>query len=119
MKAIPVISLLLCSFFVNAQEGKVVVKVPPAIRDVLQPGISCQLEGYIGERLGLSYRNRILAQDEARLVAPFLDRTETSCWQSEFWGKWITSAILAYRYHPTQELKNKLDNAVVWSQFGY
>jgi uncharacterized protein len=112
MKAIPVISLLLCSFFVNAQEGKVVVKVPPAIRDVLQPGISCQLEGYIGERLGLSYRNRILAQDEARLVAPFRDRTETSCWQSEFWGKWITSAILAYRYNPTPELGVKLDNAV-------
>jgi len=33
-------------------------------------------------------------------------------WQSEFWGKWFTSAALAYRYHPTPELKKVLDNAV-------
>jgi DUF1680 family protein len=47
-----------------------------------------------------------------RLIAPFKNRTEASCWQSEFWGKWFTSAVLAYRYHPDPKLKMILDKAV-------
>jgi uncharacterized protein len=113
MKTLSVISFpFFLSLFLNAQESRLTVKVSQTIQDELRPGVSCQITGYIGEKLEQSYRNRILAQDENRLVAPFRERTETSCWQSEFWGKWITSAILAYRYHPTPELKNKLDNAV-------
>jgi DUF1680 family protein len=63
--------------------------------------------------LDLSLKNRILAQDPDILVAPFKNRAETSCWQSEFWGKWVTSAILAYRYKPSGELKEKIDHAVM------
>ncbi len=113
MKKLTVISILLFfTLILNAQEGELTVRIPEVIQDMLQPGLSCQIDGYIGDKFGQSYRNRIIAQDESSLVAPFLERNETSCWQSEFWGKWITSAILAYRYHPTQELKNKLDHAV-------
>ena len=83
-----------------------------AASDILSACSSIALEGFPGEKLDLSYQNRILAQDEDLLVATFSNRTETSCWQSEFWGKWITSAILAYRYHPSVQLKEKLDNAV-------
>lgn len=82
------------------------------VNDVLHPARSAQVGGFIGEKLDLSYRNRILAQDVDRLVAPFRDRTETRCWQSEFWGKWFTSAVLAYRYRPTPQLKEKLEEAV-------
>ena len=46
------------------------------------------------------------------MVAAFRSRTETSCWQSEFWGKWFTSAALAYKYRPEPQLKNVLDKAV-------
>lgn len=66
-----------------------------AITDLLQPVISAQVSGFVGEKLNLSYQNRILAQDVDRLISPFNNRTETSCWQSEFWGKWFTSAVLA------------------------
>jgi len=78
----------------------------------MQPVEAPKLSGYIGEKLDEAYKNRILAQDADRLVKPFLSRTETSCWQTEFWGKWITSAILAYRYKPTAELKSVLDKTI-------
>jgi hypothetical protein len=58
------------------------------------------MNGFVGDKLKAAYNNRILAQDVDRLIAPFNNRTEASCWQSEFWGKWFTSAVLAYRYHP-------------------
>lgn len=54
----------------------------------------------------------MLAQDADRLVAPFSNRTETWRWQTEFWGKWFTSAVAAYRYQPQEALKKVLDRTV-------
>ena len=93
--------------FVQSQQS-----VVPAIKDFLQPLASPELTGFIGRKLDAAYQNRILAQDANQLIKPFLNRTETSCWQSEFWGKWFTSAILAYRFKPTAQLKNVLDKSV-------
>jgi len=87
-------------------------KVEPVANDVLKTALSAVLSGFVAERLEGAYHNRIMAQDVHQLVQPFLNRTETSCWQTEFWGKWITSAILAYRYNPTPELKTLLDKGV-------
>ena len=82
------------------------------VNDQLTPSQGVKISGYVGKKLDASYQNRILAQDVERLVAPFRNRTEASCWQSEFWGKWFTSAALAYRYRPEPQLKNVLDKAV-------
>lgn len=82
------------------------------VTDQLIPAQSVEIKGFIGGKLDASYHNRILAQDVDRLIAPFRERTEERCWQSEFWGKWFTSAVLAYRYHPDPALKKKLDKAV-------
>jgi DUF1680 family protein len=82
------------------------------ITDQLEPAISMSIEGHIGKKLDASYTNRILAQDVDKLISPFRNRTETRCWQSEFWGKWFTSAVLAYKYRPEPALKKILDNAV-------
>lgn len=84
----------------------------PAVIDQLYPSLSVKVTGFVGYKLDASWQNRILAQDVDRLVAPFRNRTETSCWQSEFWGKWFTSAVLAYRYKPEPQLKKVLDKAV-------
>jgi len=100
------ICLWLCTGMSMAQSVK------PAISDQLYPAQSAKIEGYIGEKFDASYDNRVMAQDADRLVAPFMDRTESSCWQSEFWGKWFTSAVLAYKYKPGAELKAKLNKAV-------
>ncbi|HOI48186.1 MAG TPA: glycoside hydrolase family 127 protein, partial [Prolixibacteraceae bacterium] len=88
-------------------------KLPvPVVTDQLAPAAAVQLKGFVGGKLDASWQNRILAQDVDRLVAPFGNRTETSCWQSEFWGKWFTSAALAYQYKPDPRLRKMLDQAV-------
>ncbi len=86
--------------------------VVPVVDDQLSAAKSVLINGYVGKKLNASYQNRILAQDVDRLFAPFRNRTEASCWQSEFWGKWFTSAVLAYRYRPEPQLKRALDQAV-------
>ena len=86
--------------------------VKPAKDDALFPAQSALIGGFVGEKLDASYKNRILAQDINRLVEPFRNRTEDRCWQSEFWGKWFTSAVSAYRYRPEPQLKKFLDQAV-------
>ncbi|MHA4895310.1 glycoside hydrolase family 127 protein [Pedobacter sp. PWIIR3] len=70
------------------------------------------ITGFLGNRLAQAYDNRILLQDAGELIEPFKHRNETSQWQSEFWGKWFTSAVLAFKYHPTSALKTKLKAAV-------
>ncbi|CAL1518822.1 beta-L-arabinofuranosidase domain-containing protein [Chitinophaga sp. MM2321] len=82
------------------------------MRDYLQPSESAVMKGFIGRKLDLSYQNRILAQDVNTLVTPFRHRTETRLWQTEFWGKWFTSAVLAYKYRPEPALKKVLQTAV-------
>lgn len=85
--------------------------VLPSVKDLLAPPNEVIITGFIGEKLDAAYQNRILAQDEKRLIDPFTIRNETSCWQTEFWGKWFTSAVLAYRYRPEPALKRILDKA--------
>jgi DUF1680 family protein len=86
--------------------------VAPAINDELAAAKLAKIASFAGHRFDDSYQNRIVAQDVNRLIEPFRNRTETSCWQSEFWGKWFTSAVLAYRYKPEPQLKTILDKAV-------
>ena len=81
--------ILLMATSVNAQRSgrKTETQIKPVVADFLKPALRSEVGGHIGSRLNASYENRILAQDVDRLIAPFLDRSETSCWQSEFWGK--------------------------------
>ncbi|MDD4009202.1 MAG: glycoside hydrolase family 127 protein [Fermentimonas sp.] len=100
IKTLTIISLLTLSFHsTNAQ-------------DKLSGSFDVKLNGFVGNKMNASYDNRILAQDADRLIEPFKIREEHSCWQSEFWGKWFTSAVLAYKYNPTPELAEKLKKAV-------
>jgi len=89
--------------------GQQVVK--HEVKDKLSVSKSVEIKGYVGDKLNASYKNRILAQDVDKLLKPFTVRDEHSCWQSEFWGKWFTSAVLAYRYSQTPTLSNKLKEA--------
>ena len=84
------------------------------VNDALSPSTEIKLNGYLAKQLDGSLNNRILAQDVDRLIEPFKpqNQTETHQWQSEFWGKWTTSAVLAYQYHPDERLKKAIDNAV-------
>ena len=81
-------------------------------QDKLTNASHAEVKGFSGVKLDASYNNRILAQDVDKLIQPFNHRDEHSCWQGEFWGKWFTSAVLAYKYNPTPELAAKLKSAV-------
>jgi DUF1680 family protein len=103
-------TLLLLHILFTGAFSQTVVR--PAVADLLSPAQAAQMNGFVGEKLNASYQNRILAQDVNRLIEPFKNRTETSCWQTEFWGKWFTSAVLAYKYRPEPKLRAVLDKAV-------
>jgi len=94
-----------------AAEGRM---VPPKTADALemaQPG-AVQFHGWIGEAIEICRRGRILGQVVPDLVRPFEAREMDKWWRCEFWGKWFTSAALAYRYQAGADVKGKLDEAV-------
>lgn len=68
--------------------------------------------GYIGSRIDDCIEKRVKVQDWDHLVEPFRNRTETSLWQSEFWGKWVQGAIASYRYNRDQELYDIIRQSV-------
>lgn len=70
------------------------------------------LGGYLGSKIDLCINERIKKQDVEHLIEPFRHRTETRLWQTEFWGKWVLSAIGAYEYNHDPELLNIISNAV-------
>lgn len=74
-------------------------------------GYSCSW-GNMESRFSGVYADGIVHQDIDHLIGPFRHRTETHRWQSEFWGKWITSAIAAHRYDPSPALDTLLREAV-------
>ncbi len=70
------------------------------------------VSGYLGNKINACIINRVKAQDINEVVEPFRQREETRFWQTEFWGKWITSAISACEYSGDAELNKIIDNAV-------
>ena len=58
-----------------------------------------KINGYLGEKINLVIEKRIKSQDVDMLIEPFRHKNETHLWQSEFWGKWIQSAIASYEYN--------------------
>ena len=98
-----------CSFclLLSAQQ-----RVKMVVNDLLVPDKTEVLSGYVGEKLAASYEHRILAQSVDKLIEPFTNRVEDHLWQSEFWGKWMNSAVLAYRYHPSDQLLETMKKAV-------
>jgi uncharacterized protein len=89
-------------------------KTYDAVNDkmVLFSPSSIKIEGYLGEKMNLVVTERIMAQDVDHLVEPFRHKDETRLWQSEFWGKWIQSAIAAYNYNHNPELLEIINKSV-------
>ena len=71
-----------------------------------------QIKGYLGDKMNLVITRRIKTQDVDHLIEPFRHRNETRLWQSEFWGKWILSAISAYNYNHDPELLGIIKQAI-------
>jgi uncharacterized protein len=79
----------------------------------LAPG-SVWIEGWLGSKLDLSLKNRVMAQDLDLILRPYRERFEENSghWRCEYWGKWFTSATLGYAYQPTPDHLAVLNRSV-------
>lgn len=86
----------------------------PAVENKMQPGdpATTHLSGYLGVRVDDCIKNRVKAQDVNHLVEPFYNKTETGRWQSEFWGKWMLSAVASYRYSGDPVLLDSIQKGI-------
>ena len=58
-----------------------------------------RLKGRLGERLDAMIARHVASRDVDYITAPFMEKTETKgWWQTEFWGKWMHSAVPHLRY---------------------
>jgi hypothetical protein len=73
---------------------------------------SIKIEGFLGAKINQVIEKRIKSQDVEMLVEPFRHKNETHLWQSEFWGKWILSAIASYDYNHDPEMLIIIKRAV-------
>ena len=99
--------LLFITVIFFAGNGSAVAQVDHLVR-----GSAVKINGFVGEKLANAAANRVFAQDVNRLIEPFRHRDEARCWQTEFWGKWFTSAVLAYRYQPNPASSGEMEASI-------
>ena len=81
--------------------------------DPLPPG-RIQINGYLGHKLDLCVSNRVMLQDVNACVEPFkIHNDGFGGFRGEFWGKWYTSAMLAYGYTQNPDHRAIVEDAVV------
>ena len=74
---------------------------------------SVRLKGYLGERLDAMIARHVCGTDVNYITAPFMEKTETKgWWQTEFWGKWMHSAVPYLGYCGSERLRMAIDRGV-------
>ena len=78
---------------------------------------SVRLKGRLGARLDAMVARHVAAADVDYITAAFLEKTETKgWWQTEFWGKWMHSAVpyakMESRVGVGEELKRKIERGM-------
>lgn len=72
-----------------------------------------KLKGYIGDRLDMMIQNHVIATDIDYITAPFQEKTERKgWWQTEFWGKYMHSAMPYLKYTGSAKLKASVDRGI-------
>ena len=71
------------------------------------------LKGYLGNRLDAMIKHQIVNRDIDYITAPFAEKTErTERWQSEFWGKYMHSAMPYLEYTGSDKLKSVVERGI-------
>jgi DUF1680 family protein len=115
MKKIYLTIIIWTGFFFMMEAQKKDETKPVKICDRFMPAPygSVRIGGYLGEKIDLCIANRVMAQDIDRVVKPFHVRNDQHWgFRCEFWGKWFTSAMLAYGYEPTPQHKEVVNKAI-------
>jgi len=72
-----------------------------------------RLKGPLGEKLDRMIERHVLGTDPNYITAPFMEKTETKgWWQTEFWGKWMHSAIPYSHYAPSDRMYNAIETGI-------
>lgn len=88
-----------------------------AAEGVSKERVSCRMEdvklgGYLGAKTDACFANNVRTIDGSYLAGIFAQHAGTSDWKTEFWGKWMHSAVPAYRYTHDEKLKANIDASV-------
>jgi DUF1680 family protein len=85
------------------------------VKDVLIPASSSsvKIEGHLGKKINLCIDNRVMSQSIEKIIIPFRNHSENDFggFKCEYWGKWFTSAMLAYTYQPTDGHRAVIEKA--------
>ena len=72
-----------------------------------------RLKGPLGEKLDRMIAGHVMGTDVDYITAPFLEKTETKgWWQTEFWGKWMHSAVPYSVYTGNAALHASIDRGI-------
>lgn len=72
-----------------------------------------KLKGRLGARLDSMIERQVAAIDVDYITSPFLAKTEKKFWwQTEFWGKWMHSAVPYANYSKSAKLNDAIDYSV-------
>ena len=72
-----------------------------------------RLKGYVGQRLDAMIERHVIGTDVDYITAPFLEKTDRrKGWQSEFWGKYMHSAVPFRDFTGSKKLAEAIDFGV-------
>lgn len=72
-----------------------------------------RLKGYLGERLDAMVERHVIGTDTDYLTAPFQEKTERKgWWQTEFWGKYMHSAMPYLAYAKSEKLRANVERGL-------
>ena len=78
-------------------------------RFVAAPFEQQRIGGWLGERINRNLTERLLHVDEQRLLAGYVNRPGEQEWIGEHVGKYLETAVNAYRYSHDAALKTQMD----------
>lgn len=65
--------------------------------------VKCRFAGHVGDKIDQCIANGVMKTDYRSFVEVFREKTDSDgLFCGEFWGKWFTSAVLAYEYQKTE-----------------
>ena len=74
--------------------------------DSLEGMGNVKLKGFLGEKLDKMVMNHVIEKDIDYITAPFQEKTERhGWWQTEFWGKYMHSAVPYIAYSGSEKLR--------------
>ena len=67
-----------------------------------------KVDGPYGAQLDRMIRNHVTATDAVKLASLFGEHSKEPLWQTEFWGKYMHSAVPLWKYSGSRELGEKI-----------